>query len=151
MVGGAGVDEMGGQAGADKLLGYGKSHGQVIDDGKDVLDGSFEVDVLVAGGADTLIGGADNDTLSSKTPDIGVKKMDGGIGDDSIFGSDADDGLLFGDLGDDLIRGGDGDDTLDGGGADDDLSGGGGNDSCDGGDGTGDKADNTCEKVTNVP
>lgn len=148
--GGEGDDSLNGQAGIDKLIGYGKSGGEFTENGIDLLDGSFEADTLIAGGGDTLIGGAENDNLSTKTPDIGVKKMDGGIGNDTIFGSEANDDLLFGDIGDDTIRGLGGDDNLDGGGADDDLSGGSGTDVCDGGDGN-DKADDSCERKLNVP
>jgi Ca2+-binding RTX toxin-like protein len=148
--GGEGNDKLNGQAGIDKLIGYGKSGGAFTDAGTDLLDGSFEADVLIAGGADTLIGGAENDNLSTKTPDIGVPSMDGGIGDDTMFGSEANDKNLFGDVGNDTIRGLGGDDVLDGGGADDDLSGGSGTDVCDGGDGT-DKADDSCERTLNVP
>jgi len=148
--GGEGNDKLNGQAGLDRLVGYLKSKGEVTDGGTDLLDGSFEADVLIAGGFDTLIGGAENDELSSRTPNEGVAKMDGGIGNDNITGSEANDKLLFGDIGEDNIRGGDGDDELDGGGSDDSLSGGGGSDVCDGGDGK-DTADDSCERKLSIP
>jgi Ca2+-binding RTX toxin-like protein len=160
---------MNGQAGRDRLIGYGRSKGRVTDDGRDEMDGSFDVDVLVAGGFDSLLGGADNDKLSSKTKDSPVKKMDGYIGDDRITGTDGNDRNLFGDIGDDTIRGGGGNDVIDGGGSNDDLFGGDGDDSlfgndgtdsmsgeggadeCDGGGGNHDTADASCETVRAVP
>jgi Ca2+-binding RTX toxin-like protein len=168
--GGPGNDEIGGQAGKDKLYGYGKKKGKIVDDGKDALVGSFVVVVLIAGGRDSLNGGADNDTLYTRTPDIGVKKMDGYIGDDTITGSDVADGPLLGGDGDDTVRGGGGNDSdIDGGGANDTLFGGNGDDhllggdgidvlsgeadsdDCDGGAGNNDRADNTCEKTAGIP
>lgn len=148
--GGEGNDKLNGQAGLDRLVGFSKAKGEIVDAGRDLLDGSFEADVLIAGGFDTLIGGAENDELSSRTDDQGVALMDGGIGNDTITGSEADDKRLFGDIGEDIIRGGAGADALDGGGSDDQLSGGADDDSCDGGDGK-DSADDSCERTSNVP
>ena len=99
-----------------------------IADGIDYLEGSYERDVLVAGGFDQLYGGADDDQLSSRTPSEGVELMDGGLNNDTIFGSEADDKLIFGDVGDDTIRAGGGNDTVDGGGNDDQIFGDAGND-----------------------
>jgi len=168
--GGEGNDKLNGQAGLDRLVGYMKSGGEIVDAGEDLLDGSFEVDVLVAGGFDTLIGGAENDELYSRTPNSGVALMDGFIGNDTITGTDADDKRLFGDIGDDTIRGGGGNDTIDGGGSndkvyggegDDDITGGdnedyvqgdGGTDRCDGGEGNNDTVDRpSCESITGIP
>jgi Ca2+-binding RTX toxin-like protein len=167
--GGEGNDKLNGQAGLDRLVGYVKKKGQITDGGRDLLDGSFEADVLVAGGFDTLIGGAENDELSSRTT-TGVALMDGGIGNDTILGSEGSDKRLFGDIGDDTIRGLGGNDFLDGGGSndqvfggdgDDDVNGGdnedfvagdAGDDRCDGGEGTNDRFDRpSCEQVAGIP
>lgn len=170
VTGGAGNDYINGQAGRDRVVGYGKRRGGgVVADGRDFLDGSFDRDVLVAGGFDSLLGGADDDRLSTRTRDEPVKKMDGYIGDDRISGSAAGDRRLLGDIGADVIRGGGGDDRIDGGKSDDDLFGGGGDDLlqggdnvdalsggdgedvCDGGGSNRDTADGTCERVRDVP
>lgn len=169
VTGGAGNDYINGQAGRDRVIGYGKRRGRVVADGKDLLDGSFERDVLVAGGFDSLLGGADDDRLSTRTKDEPVRKMDGYIGDDRISGSATADRRLLGDIGADVIRGGGGNDRIDGGKSDDDLFGGGGDDLlhggdnvdalsggdgedvCDGGGSNRDTADGTCERVRDVP
>ena len=127
--GGPGNDYLNGQAGRDRLFGFGMSKGVATAEGNDFLEGSFEKDVLVAGGFDFLIGGAADDILFSKTPTLGVERMDGGFNDDRITGSDADDKLLLGDAGDDIIHGGGGADEIRGGNNDDTLFGDGGNDS----------------------
>jgi Ca2+-binding RTX toxin-like protein len=168
LVGGPGNDYMLGAAGLDRLIGYGKSHGVYTDDGVDFMEGSYLSDVLVAGGFDTMYGGADDDVLYSKTPTSGAERMDGGLNNDTITGSDAADKLLYGDTGDDTIHGGGGDDTIRGGNNDDTLFGDDGNDQlfgelgkdilsggndtdvCDG-DEQDDRADDSCEQKVDIP
>ncbi|MDZ4134386.1 MAG: calcium-binding protein [Paracoccaceae bacterium] len=91
--------------------------------------------------ADSLIGGAANDTINAGDgSDIvyggaGADRIDGGTGNDLIFG-DADADFLSGGTGNDTIFGGSGNDTISGGGDINLLSGGEGNDSIDGGSGS---------------
>ena len=66
---GPGNDKVLGSAGNDKIYGFGTEGGQIVDDGIDLLDGGFNDDVIIAGGADTLLGYTHNDTLSTRTPD----------------------------------------------------------------------------------
>jgi Ca2+-binding RTX toxin-like protein len=131
------------------------------------MDGSFEDDQLQAGGSDTLIGGAAEDLLRTRTPTEAPKRMDGGFQNDVLIGSDDDD-RMFGDIGDDVfegnggndeihgedsndrINGGDGNDTLFGEDGEDDINGGAGADVCDGGGGNGDKA-TACETEKDFP
>ena len=108
--------------------------------------------MIIAGGADTLLGFTHNDTLSTRTPEIAPALMDGGGNDDKLFGSevgrqacpaartartsstapaattrcygDGNDDELYGQLGDDELDGGDGADLLDGGPGDDSCDGG---------------------------
>jgi len=151
---GPGDDKVLGSAGDDKIFGYGERGGRIVDDGIDILDGGFNDDMIVAGGADTLLGFTHNDTLSTRTPDVAPALMDGGGNDDVIYGSEADDFIrggerlsgddklygaggndtILGDGNDDELYGQLGDDTLEGGDGFDRLDGGPGDDSCDGGD-----------------
>jgi Ca2+-binding RTX toxin-like protein len=161
---------MTGQAGRDRLLGYGMVKGKPVADGNDFIEGTYEPDVIVVGGFDIAYGGGEPDTISSRTPDIGAQRLDGGHDTDKIFGSDGgDDRLLFGDNGNDTIRGLGGNDVLRGGDNEDDLDGGAGNDSvfgelgrdflsggpdfdlCDGGVQHADRADDTCERRVEIP
>jgi Ca2+-binding RTX toxin-like protein len=129
---GPGDDEVLGSAGNDRLYGWGKSHGEIVDDGIDILDGGFNDDIVEAGGADTLLGFTHDDILRTKTPEVAPKLMDGGGNDDRLFGSDADD-RMRGSENHDKLKGRGGDDRLLGGGGRDILNGGPGEDSCDGG------------------
>ena len=152
------------------MIGYGRQGGSYVADGADFMEGSFSPDVLVAGGFDTVYGGADNDTLSSKTPSLGTARMDGELQNDEITGCDGDDRLILGGPGDDLLRGGGGSDNIKGGNNEDDifgddgddelfgelgrdeLFGGGDFDICDGGNkGQLDRADYACERAPFVP
>jgi Ca2+-binding RTX toxin-like protein len=148
---GPGDDKVLGSAGDDRIFGYGEVNGQIIDDGLDLLNGGYNDDIIVAGGADTLQGYTHNDTLSTATPDIAPALMDGGGNDDTLYGSEAADIMhggengrdklygaggddqLFGDGNDDEVYGQIGDDDLFGGDGFDFLDGGPGDDSCDGG------------------
>ena len=98
---GPGDDKVLGSAGDDKIFGYAKKNGQIIDDGIDLLDGGFNDDIIVAGGADLLYGFTHNDTLSTMTPDIAPEVMDGGGNDDTLLWSEADDKMSGGDNGQD--------------------------------------------------
>jgi Ca2+-binding RTX toxin-like protein len=155
-----------GSAGDDKIYGYAEKGGKIIDDGIDLLDGGFNDDIIIAGGADLLYGFTHNDTLSTKTPDIAPEVMDGGGNDDTLLGSEADDTMTGGDNGQDKLFGAGGNDDLNGTGnddelfgqiGDDNLKGGDGFDSLDGGPGTdtcdgGDLEDNAvdCEKEIDI-
>jgi len=113
------------------------------DTDKDLLVGSWRVDIMTGGGNDdVLFGGGGTDTLSGNDGDdtlLGEDGYDvllGGAGNDVLFGGDDWDALSGGD-GDDLLVGGTGSDVLSGnsgqdslwGGADGDLlSGGSGDD-----------------------
>lgn len=168
--GGPGDDYMTGQAGRDRLIGYGMIKGKPVADGEDFIEGTYEPDVIVVGGFDIAYGGGDSDTISSRTPDLGAQRLDGGHDKDRIFGSDGgDDRLLFGANGNDTIRGGGGNDTIRGGDNEDTLYGDAGNDAifgelgrdflsggpdfdyCDGGEQHANRADSTCEGRFNLP
>jgi Ca2+-binding RTX toxin-like protein len=112
---GPGDDKALGSADDDKLYGFGGKPGSIVDDGIDVLDGGFNDDVIIAGGADTLLGFTHDDILRTKTPDVAPRRMDGGGNNDRIFGSDADDDLRGGDNGADKLYGAGGRDRLKGG------------------------------------
>jgi Ca2+-binding RTX toxin-like protein len=165
---GPGNDYALGSAGDDHIEGWGKSHGEIVDDGVDVLDGGYNDDRIEAGGADTLLGYTHDDVLLTKTPSIAPQLMDGGGNNDTIYGSDTADNMRGGERlsGDDKLYGAGGDDTIHGDGNDDQLygqdgndslfgddgfdflSGGTGEDSCDGGD-LRDIADE-CEHETSI-
>ncbi len=166
--GGPGDDYITGQAGSDRLIGFGMVKGRPVADGNDFIEGTYEPDVIVVGGFDIAYGGGEPDEISSRTPDIGAQRLDGGPDTDRIFGSDGGgDRLLVGDIGDDTIRGLGGDDTIRGGDNDDTLFGDAGNDQifgesghdslsggadfdlCDAGDRPIDTADATCERRVN--
>ncbi len=91
------------------------------DDGDGIPDG---VNDTMAGGNDTLDGGAGNDRLFGGG---GNDTLVGGFGNDELYGGYGDDLLTSGD-GDDLLDGGEGDDQLIAGFGDDTLRGGGGKD-----------------------
>jgi hypothetical protein len=114
VAGGPGRDYLAGQAGKDHLIGYGRNRHGFVADGRDFLEGSYRPDRLDLGGRDAAYGGMDEDRLRTKTPAIGVKRMDGGDDADVIVGSDADD-LIAGGEGRNVIRAGDGDDVVSGG------------------------------------
>jgi Ca2+-binding RTX toxin-like protein len=124
-----------GSAGDDKIYGFGKENGQIVDDGIDLLDGGFNDDIIIAGGADILRGFTHNDTLSTRTMSIAPAEMDGGGNDDTIFGSDADDNMTGGENGADKLYGAGGNDKMFGAGNNDELYGQLGDDQLDGGDG----------------
>ena len=98
-------DRVLGSEGDDKLIGYGGQPGSIIDNGIDILDGGFNNDVIIAGGADSLYGFTHNDKLSTKTPDIAPKVMDGGGNDDKLKGSNANDKMKGGENGKDVLKG----------------------------------------------
>jgi Ca2+-binding RTX toxin-like protein len=151
---GPGDDKVLGSAGDDRIFGYGEVGGEIVDDGIDILDGGFNDDIIIAGGADTLLGFTHDDTLSTATPDVAPALMDGGGNDDVIYGSEVADNMRGGERlsGDDTLYGAGGDDLMLGDGNDDELygqlgddklfggdgfdllDGGPGDDSCDGGD-----------------
>lgn len=137
-----------GGSGDDRLGGDGNAN---------VLDGGDGDDTLAAGGgvgspADTLIGGAGNDTATFETEYanvtatlagtdkgalafgqvpmasfVGIENLTGGYGDDVLTGNFADNRLVGGD-GADRLEGGAGDDQLDAGSGDDVIVGGAGED-----------------------
>ena len=128
-------DRVLGSEGDDKIIGYGGKPGSIVDDGIDLLDGGFNNDIIIAGGADTLLGFTHNDKLSTKTPDVAPKLMDGGGNDDKITGSNKNDKIRGGENGIDVLKGKDGNDDIAGEGNNDDLFGEDGDDHLDGGDG----------------
>jgi Ca2+-binding RTX toxin-like protein len=140
-----------GAAGDDKLRGWGKSGGEIVDDGIDVLDGGYNDDRIEAGGADTLLGFTHDDVLLTKTPAIAPAAMDGGGNDDVVYGSEAADNIRGGERlsGDDKLYGAGGDDTILGDGNDDQLYGQEGNDTLSGADGfdflSGGAGDDRCD------
>ena len=166
---GPGNDKVLGSAGDDKLFGYGEVGGEIVDDGVDILDGGFNDDLVIAGGADSVYGFTHNDELRTATMDIAPALMDGGGNDDVIYGSNVADTIsggwrlsgtdtVYGGFGNDRINGEGNDDRLFGQGGDDDvnggdgfdfLSGGEGRDRCDGGD-LDDEADLTCEILLSI-
>jgi hypothetical protein len=104
-------DRILGQAGNDRIFGFG---------GNDVLNGGIGDDLLVgAFGRDRLIGSSGNDTLR------------GGADRDILLGGFGNDGL-FGDAGNDIVNGGGGNDRVFGGSGNDTLIGSAGNDRLDG-------------------
>ncbi len=119
-------------------------------DGNDsiIVDADVAINTILDGGegADTIIGGAGNDTLSSRqdTPSgiaddtiigtDGHDQFDGGAGQDTIFGSTGDD-TITGGVGNDCIRGGDGDDLIFGSDGNDSIDGSLGDDTIHGEDG----------------
>ncbi|TXR47558.1 calcium-binding protein [Phyllobacterium endophyticum] len=154
----------GGDAQGDTLISIEKLVGTA---GADVFDGSSSLTGFSAdggGGADTMLGGHGDDTLSIGGAAAAVAgfaalqegeggTLEGGEGDDELVGGDGDD-LIFGDAGNDTLFGlgghdqivggvdndaligGEGDDTLFGESGDDRLFGEGGSDTLVGGDGT---------------
>ena len=134
---GAGDDRVLGSAGDDRIFGYGEQGGEIIDDGIDLLNGGYNDDIIVAGGADTLLGYTHDDTLSTTTPPIAPALMDGGGNDDVIYGSEAADNIRGGERlsGDDKLYGAGGNDKILGDGNDDELYGQLGDDELLGGDG----------------
>ena len=96
----------------------------------ETLDGGAGNDTLGSGGGGgTLLGGAGNDVLNG---DWGEDSLLGGSGGDTLRGGSQND-RLFGGSGDDLLDGGSEDDTLDGGTGNDSLFGGSGADLLQGG------------------
>jgi Ca2+-binding RTX toxin-like protein len=134
---GPGDDKVLGSAGNDRIFGWGERHGEIVDDGVDILDGGFNDDLIEAGGADSLYGYTHNDTLSTKTPLIAPAVMDGGGNDDVIYGSEVDDNMNGGERlsGRDKLFGAGGNDTMTGAGNDDELYGQLGDDNLSGADG----------------
>lgn len=124
--GGLGEDTITGGAGSDTLLGgYG-------DDTINGADGAAANDVQMT----YLGGGAGNDSLTSNSAAEdaftlfgagGSDTIIGGAGDDSLNGGGGNDTITAG-AGDTVIRGGDGDDLITGGAGDDELRGGDGAD-----------------------
>ena len=132
ILGGAGNDQLFGNAGKDVLRGGAdddKLYGRAGEDsllgeaGNDYLDGED--------GKDTLYGGKGNDTLRGGD---GWDSLYGEAGNDYLYGGDGKDALSGGE-GNDYLTGGDGADTLSGGAGKDTLWGGEGADSLNGEDG----------------
>ena len=114
--GGAGNDNVYGEAGNDALLGGAGDDYVSGGDGDDQLWGEAGNDGLDGGaGSDLVYGEGGNDTIA------------GGAGSDIVLGGEGHD-QIRGDAGDDRIWGEDGNDTVDGGEGADFLSGGPGND-----------------------
>ena len=150
IIGGAGKDNLQGDAGDDIIFGwrgsdtisgglgndilYGDDLGFNNIAGDDIMDGGEGNDILYGGrGSDKMTGGDGNDFLYGQA---GGDSMSGGGGDDMLFGDDANTSSndnLQGDAGNDFLYGGGGDDVLYGGTGDDLLDGGTGNDYMHGG------------------
>ncbi len=110
-------------------------------DGDDVLQGTFQDDVIVGlGGNDTIRGASGSDMICGGDGDdtiFGESQPDtifGGPGNDTITGADGAD-VIDGGPGNDNIVGDSGNDTIQGGDDDDDINGGSGDDTLDGGNG----------------
>lgn len=150
VIGGAGKDNLQGDAGNDIIFGwrgsdtlsggagddllYGDDLGFNAIAGDDMIDGGAGNDILYGGrGSDKMTGGDDNDILYGQA---GGDNLAGGTGDDILHGDDADtnsNDMLNGDAGNDQLYGGAGNDELYGGTGDDLLDGGTGNDYMHGG------------------
>lgn len=148
--GGAGKDNLQGDAGDDIIFGwrgsdtisggagndllYGDDLGFNAIAGDDNIDGGAGNDILYGGrGSDKMTGGDDDDILYGQA---GGDNLSGGTGNDTLYGDDADtnsNDTLNGDAGNDLLYGGAGNDELYGGTGDDLLDGGAGNDYMHGG------------------
>jgi Ca2+-binding RTX toxin-like protein len=166
--GGAGADVI--DAGFDDDLVYAGSENDSIeggegadtiagDDGDDLIFGGLnptnpdyalasqydltdDIDPSLTNNADSLVGGAGNDTIYGQDDadtiegGTGNDVLDGGIDNDLILGGTGDDSLvgghgddnLFGEDGNDTLSGGDGNDNVDGDEGDDTLAGDAGND-----------------------
>jgi Ca2+-binding RTX toxin-like protein len=166
ILGTAAADELNGLAGNDVISGFGGN--DTIDGGadNDQISGGTGVDSLlgdtgddtffitsgdVAGGAETINGGAGTDIISLtgggsfdfSGATVSVETITGGTGADTITGTTAADlidggaaaDIISGHNGNDTLSGGAGADTIDGGAGDDRISGGTGVDSLLGGDG----------------
>ena len=103
---GPGDDYALGSAGRDIIYGYGIKHGVIVHDGIDTIDGGHTQDLVIAGGADIVLGGSENDILRTATMDI-APAVDGRRlpGRMILIGSEVADEMLFGDVGDDRILG----------------------------------------------
>ncbi|AEG49861.1 Cadherin [Sphingobium chlorophenolicum L-1] len=150
IIGGAGKDNLQGDAGDDIIFGwrggdtisggagndllYGDDLGFNGIAGDDVIDGGTGNDILYGGrGSDRMTGGDDDDILYGQA---GGDNLSGGSGNDILYGDDADtnsNDTLNGDAGNDRLYGGAGNDELYGGTGDDLLDGGDGNDYMHGG------------------
>ncbi|KEQ54112.1 calcium-binding protein [Sphingobium chlorophenolicum] len=150
IIGGAGKDNLQGDAGDDIIFGwrggdtisggagndllYGDDLGFNGIAGDDVIDGGTGNDILYGGrGSDRMTGGDDDDILYGQA---GGDNLSGGSGNDILYGDDADtnsNDTLNGDAGNDRLYGGAGSDELYGGTGDDLLDGGDGNDYMHGG------------------
>jgi Ca2+-binding RTX toxin-like protein len=147
--GGRGDDRLDGRAGRDVLDGgdgvdtidySGRTRNVFVDlDNRDDDGESGERDT-VRTGAERILGGAADDTLTgTDAPETlaggaGRDKLDGNGGGDALTGGEGDD-QLYGDGGGDSLDGGGGVDTLDAGSEPDTLYGGAGNDKLSGGTG----------------
>jgi Ca2+-binding RTX toxin-like protein len=146
LIGGAGEDRLEGGNGNDLLLGGTFSDTLIGGLGDDTLDGGSNFDTVVYSGIFTPVtinleigfasGGAGNDVL------IGIEHVFGSASSDTIYGTNLHGNRLEGSLGNDTIfgldgrdtiLGGDGNDSLLGGSDVDRLFGGAGNDTLDGG------------------
>ena len=146
LVGGSGVDVIGGRAGNDYL--YGDTPTDLDTAVHDVanpltsptFDASCGVDVISGGaGDDSIWGGGGDDLLHGDIPDdgsslaaeFGFDLGTAGYGDDALWGGDGADSLwggsgndvLYGEAGADWLSGGEGNDTLYGGDGADTLEG----------------------------
>lgn len=98
----------------------------------DTIDGGAGNDTVNSGsGSDSVVGGAGNDVINSGT---GNDTVDAGTGNDSVLGGAGNDSIVAGD-GNDTVDSGTGNDTVTGGTGNDSIVAGDGNDSVDAGDG----------------
>lgn len=106
----------------------------ILSDAAEVVDATLDaggIEIVAAGGDDSVSGGTGNDTLDGG---LGNNTIDGGAGADSIVTSSGADSILGGD-GNDTLNAGSGNDSVEGGLGDDSLIGGIGRDTLRGGDG----------------
>ena len=139
--GGDGTDRIQGSAGDDLIRVtnfFGDNRVEIVagGEGTDTLSGDHtdnRIDLHATRliGVERIHGQAGNDTIVGS---IGDDRIHGDSGDDLLRGGAGDD-WLGGGIGNDILKGGSGRDTLNGGGGDDDLSGGAGNDKISGGPG----------------
>ena len=98
--------------------------GDNLIDASAVTQLNVTLDGAIAGGDDTLMGGAKDDFLMGRNGD---DRLEGGDGNDSLYGHEGNDSL-YGGTGDDFLNAGNGNDTLYGGVGNDTLFGSKGND-----------------------
>ncbi len=153
--GGTGLDSLSGGDGNDSLLGDAGADELDGGAGNDTIDGGADNDEIYGGlGVDSLLGGDGDDLLIASQyryyfDDVSANTLRGGAGNDSMDGGAAAD-KLYGDAGNDFIQGGAGNDTVEGGTENDQLYGGNGVDSMLGGDGNDYLYDNSNDGLGNT-